>query len=553
MKITKKTILFFLLLPFLGSAIHAGQPKLIVAILIDQMRYDYLERFENHFTTNGFRLFMDRGVFMTFAHYNYVPTVTGPGHASFLSGSTPLMHGIIANDWLDRKTGKGVYCVEDPSVDGVGASPGKARMSPKNFTGGTFADELRLRFHSKVVGISMKDRGAILPAGKKPTGAYWFYGKNGNFVTSTYYTEQLPGWVQEFNNRKRASQFAGKTWERLLEEKEYAERDSLPGEGTLADEKNPVFNHKVAASKDGFDNVVSSPFGNQLLEEFAEAAVDGEKLGQGTQPDLLTISFSSIDAIGHKFGPYSQEIEDIVLRMDRQLEQFFSFLDQRIGLNNVVVTLTGDHAVAPAPEFAKEQGLDGQRLDEGEFLNDLKAQLNEEYGPGRYLLASGIYGGNLYLNQAVIEKKRLKASEVAAFIREAALASGKFQACYTREQILDGRLPGPLGQLVFNGYNAERGGDLILIEKPYSIPGTGKTGTTHGSPYSYDTHVPILFYGSAFKPGRYPDDFNITDIVPTLCAALRMTEPAGCMGKPLKAILTDGTETGQGTVRLSGK
>jgi len=523
----------------LFSSSHAAPPKLIVAILIDQMRYDYLERFHHQFTTNGFRLFTERGAFMTFAHYNYVPTVTGPGHASFLSGSTPSMHGIIANDWLDRKTGREVYCADDSSVDGVGATPGKARMSPRNFIGSTFADELRLRYHSKVVGISMKDRGAILPAGKKPAGAYWFHASNGNFVTSTYYMEQLPAWVQEFNKRKRPAQFVNQTWERLLDEKAYQNADAGAGEGNMPDEKKPVFNHKIAASKDGFENVISSPFGNQLLEEFAEAAIEGEKLGQGSQPDLLCVSFSSIDYVGHRFGPYSQEIQDMVLRLDRQLSQLFTFLEGKVGMENVVMTLTADHAVAPNPEFAKEQGLEGQRFDEGEFLTDLKIRLSEEFGPGRYLLSSKIFSGNLYLNLATLERKHLKLEEVVSFIREAALASGKSQACYSREQLLDGRGPGPLGRLALNGYNAERGGDLFLLTKPFLVPGTGKTGTTHGSGFSYDTHVPILFFGTPFNVGRFADEFFITDIVPTLCAALKMNEPAGSMGKPLLRVLAE--------------
>ncbi|HEV8541856.1 MAG TPA: alkaline phosphatase family protein, partial [Verrucomicrobiae bacterium] len=470
-RLNTRIALFILAIPLLVCSGQAAPPKLIVAILIDQMRYDYLERFQAHFSTNGFRLLTERGAFMTFAHYNYVPTVTGPGHASFLSGTTPMMHGIIANDWFDRKTGKELYCVEDPSVDGVGATPATARMSPKNFIGGTFADELRLRFGSKVIGISMKDRGAVLPAGKKPAGAFWFHAKNGNFVTSTYYMQQLPNWVQEFNKRKRADQFMGQTWKRLLDEKEYLYPDAGAGEANLPDEKKPIFDHKVAASKDSFENILSSPYGNQLLEEFAEAAIEGEKLGQGNQPDLLTVSFSSVDYVGHKFGPYSQEIEDVVLRLDRQLEQFFNYLDRKIGLKNVYLTLTADHAMAPIPEFAKEQGLDGQRLDETDFLSDLKIQLSEEYGPGRYLLSSKLYGGNLYLNYRTLDKKRLNPAEAVAFIRDFALASGKFQACFTREQLLDGRAPGPLGQLVFYGYNAERGGDLVFIEKPYSMPG----------------------------------------------------------------------------------
>ncbi len=535
----KRSILTLLAILALAHPSRGATPKLIVAIAVDQLTYDYLDRFHELFSTNGFRLFTDRGSFMTFAHYNYMPTVTGPGHASYLSGSIPAMHGVIGNDWLDRNTGREVYCVEDQSVDGVGATPGKARMSPKNFIGSAFADELRLRFRSKVVGVSIKDRSAVLPAGKKPTGAYWFHYPNGNFVTSTYYRETLPDWVREFNERKRPASFVGQAWERLLDKSLYPFSDSAAGEGTLADEKEPVFNHKIASSKDGFESVVISPFGDQLVAEFAEAAVRGEGLGKGSSPDLLAVSFSSLDSVGHRFGPYSHEVQDMVLRLDRQLEQFFGFLDREIGLEHVAMVLTADHGVAPTPEFAKSQGLDGTRVDEGEFLNDLKARLADEFGPGKYLLSSKIFAGNLYLNHATLERKNLDAARVTGFLREVVLASGKYQACFTRQQLLDGRAPGLIGALALNGYSAERGGDLFLVPKPYSMPGTGKTGTTHGSPYAYDTHIPVLFYGTLFKSGRYAEPFTIADIVPTLCVALKMQEPAGSTGRPLLKVLAE--------------
>jgi predicted AlkP superfamily pyrophosphatase or phosphodiesterase len=512
-------------------------PRLIVAIIVDQLRYDPLERFDHLFVTNGFRWLTDHGAFMTFAHYNYVPTVTGPGHASFLSGSTPMMHGIVGNEWFDRETRRAIGCVEDQSVDGVGATPARGRASPRHFIGGTFADELRLRYGSRVIGISFKDRGAILPAGKKPTGAYWFHANNGNFITSTYYMEQLPAWVKAFNERRRPADFVEKKWERLLEEKHYPDPDDNPWEGTLSGEKEPVFDHTIAASKEGFENLGSTPFGDELLREFAEAAIEGEGLGNGTGPDLLCVSFSAVDSVGHRFGPYSQEAQDTVLRLDRQLARLFTFLDQRIGLTHTMIILTADHAVAPAPEFARAEGMDGQRLDEGDFVRDLNEHLAEEFGPGRYFATSKLFYGHLFLNELTLAKKDLKAADIAPVVREFALGHGKFQACYTREQLLDGRAPGPIGELVLNGYNAERGGDFVFVAKPYVLPGTGRTGTTHGSPYSYDTHVPVLLCGASFVPGRYADPFAITDIVPTLCVALRMNEPPGCMGRPFSRVL----------------
>jgi predicted AlkP superfamily pyrophosphatase or phosphodiesterase len=519
------------------AKVQAETPRLVVAILVDQLRYDYLERYHDQFAANGFRLFTRDGTFMTFARYDYCPTVTGPGHASFLSGATPAMHGIVANDWIDRKTHKGVYCCDDPSVKAVGTTNG-SKMSPRNFVGANFADQMRLHFRSHVISVSMKDRGAILPAGKKPAGAYWFDFKTGNFVTSSYYVKELPEWVKKFNGRRRARDFAGRPWNRLVDSRHYPDPDSARGEGSLAGETNSVFPHRVIFSeKDGYDAIMPTPFGNQLLAEFAEAAVEGEGLGQGSQPDLLCVSFSGVDAGGHRFGPYSQEVQDIMLNLDRQLAGFFRYLDRKVGLPHVVMVLTADHGVTPNPEYAVEQGLDGQRWNEADAFVELLNQLTAKFGAGKYFLMPALYGGNLYFNHDTLKERKVTPAEVSTFIREWALASGKFQACYTREQLLDGRAPGLIGRLVFNGYNGERGGDMVLIPKPFVIPSSGTSGTTHGSPYTPDTHIPVLFYGSGFKRGRYADEFYITDIAPTLCAALHIDEPPGCMGKPFVKIL----------------
>jgi predicted AlkP superfamily pyrophosphatase or phosphodiesterase len=534
----RSTLLATLVACCLSLAAHAAPPKLIVAIYVDQLRYDYLERFYDQFGEGGFRLLTDRGAFLTFAHYDYLPTVTGPGHASFLSGTTPAVHGIIGNDWFDKRTLGSVNCVSDPTVEGVGASGAGAKRSPRNFIGSNFADELRLRFRSKVVGISHKDRGAILPAGKKPTGAYWFDSASGNFITSTYYMPELPAWVREFNERKRPASYIGQTWKRLLDPSAYHFPDDAVGE---ASGKTPaVFDYVIQqSSSEGFETIVPTPFGNQLLNEFALAAVDGEKLGQGPQPDLLCISFSSVDAAGHRFGPYSQELQDMILRLDLDLKDLFAQLDKRIGLANVSVVLSADHGVAPTPEFASEQGLDGARVDPMPLIGELMAKLSERFGPGKYLLIPRMMDGNLYFNHDFLREKQIAPEDVGAFIREWALSTGQFQAVFTRGQLLDGRAPGLLGQKVFLGYNAERSGDVVLILKPFSIPSGGKSGTTHGSGYSYDTHIPVLFFGSAFKPGRYAEKFHITDIAPTLCAAFGMNEPSGCIGKPLVEILAD--------------
>lgn len=547
----KLKILFLLAALSPAFSVHAAPPKapkLVVAIVVDQLRYDYLERFHRHFTEGGFRLLTDKGAFMTFAEYDYSPTITGPGHASFFSGSSPMMHGIISNDWFDKRTGEMMYCVSDPNVTGVGTAPdAKAgKMSPRNFIGATVADQMRLHWGSKVVAMSVKDRGAILPGGKKPTGAFWFESATGNFITSTYYMKDLPAWVKAFNDSKRPDAFVGQTWERLLDAKEYPMPDDAVGEAKLAGEKTSTFPHKVIKEKEeGYEPILSTPFGNQLLAEFARAAIEGENLGNGDHPDLLCVSFSSNDYCGHKFGPYSQEVMDITLRLDQQLKEFFAYLDEKFGLANVTMLLTADHGVSPTPESAQEQGLDAGRPAISDMMSDLQNKAVERFGPGRYFLASKggfkprLVDGNLFYDHEVLREKQLAPETFTAFVREWALATGVFHAVYGREQLLEGRAPGRIGQRVMMGFNGERSGDVVLLLKPWLIPGAGNpgTGTTHGTPYSYDTHVPVIFFGSAFNPGRYADEFGITDIAPTLSAALGIQEPPCATGKPMTRIL----------------
>jgi predicted AlkP superfamily pyrophosphatase or phosphodiesterase len=350
--------------------------------------------------------------------------------------------------------------------------------------------------------------------------------------------------VKAFNDSKRADSFVGQSWERLLDEKQYLAPDDAIGEAHLDGEEGVTFPHKVVKGKKAYEPILSTPFGNQLLAEFAKAAIEGEGLGQGDRPDLLCVSFSSIDYCGHKFGPYSQEVQDITLRLDRQLKELFAYLDKKVGMANVVMVLTADHGVMPTPENAKEQGLDGGRPVLEGMLGELQTKVSERFGPGRYFLSEKgslkpkLVEGNLYYDHAVLEEKKLAPETLTAFIREWALSKGVYHAVYGRDQLLEGRAPGVIGQRIANGFNGERSGDAVFVLKPWLIPGTGKvTGTTHGSPFSYDTHVPVIFYGAPFKAGRYADEFSITDLAPTLSAGLGIEEPPMCMGKPAVRVL----------------
>lgn len=523
----------------LWPATRAAQPpKLVVTIMVDQLRADYLDRFAPDFTTNGFKLFTEQSAYMTFARYSYAGTVTGPGHASYLSGAGPAMHGILGNDFYDKKNRREIYCASDATVTGIGTTNSDGKMSPRNMIGGTIADEMRLHFGSKVISGALKDRSAIFPAGKQPTGAFWYDEKIGHMVSSSYYMTNLPTWVEDFNARALPASYKGQTWDRLLPESRYKMSDKGIAEGKMSGTNDTLFPHTINSPTNAlFDVLGNNPFGDQFLAEFALAAIDGEKLGQSETTDMLAISFSSPDGCGHTFGPYSHEIHDQIVRLDRQLARIFARLEERVGLSNCLIVLAADHAVAPIPEFAKEHGLGGARFDSGKFMTELMSALDEEFGSGKYFNPPKFQNADLYLNHQTLREKNLSALEVSNFIREYALRSGHFQAVFTRDQLLEGRVTGLLGQLVFNGYNQERSGDLVFVLKPYAVPGTGKTGTSHGSPWAYDTHIPVAFFGAPFKPGRYADEFYITDIAATMAAALRINEPAMSIGKPAIRIL----------------
>jgi predicted AlkP superfamily pyrophosphatase or phosphodiesterase len=523
---------------FVSAPARSEPPRLVVTIVIDQLRYDYIERASEKFTNEGFRLLTERGAFMTFARYNYFPTITAPGHASIASGSPPAVHGIIGNDWFDKRTGKDVYCCADTNVIAIGTT-NKSAMSPRNLIGATFADQMRLALGSKVISLSIKDRGAILPGGKKPNGAYWFDSKIGRFITSTYYMTNLPAWVNEFNDRQIPQSYLNKKWERLLEEKDYQFSDAARGEGKLHAETNSVFTHSINVSTNGVDTVMATPFGDELLTQLALAAIDAEALGKGAQPDLLCLSFSTMDSVGHTFGPYSHEIQDEIFRLDRQLQTLFRHIDEKVGLGNVYVVLTADHGVAPTPEFAKDMGMDSQRFDAGKFMTNLLTHLEKQFGAGNYFRTMKIPYGDIFLNHETLRDKQLVPATVAPVIREFALSSGYFQNAFTRDQLLEGRAPGWIGQCFINGYNPERGADMMLVTKPFTLAGTNTTGTTHGTVYAYDTRVPVFFFGKAFKAGRFYDEFYITDIAATLCAALHIEEPPGSIGRPCLRILAD--------------
>ncbi|HEX5081777.1 MAG TPA: alkaline phosphatase family protein [Blastocatellia bacterium] len=515
----------------------AAKPvRLVVGIVIDQFRYDYLTRFQDQFGEGGFKRLLDGGAVFTNANYIHVPTYTACGHATFMSGATPSMNGIIGNEWYDRESGKRVTSVSDSKVKLLGGAEGAAGMSPSRLLGSTIGDELKLASggHGRVVGVSLKDRSAILPSGKHPNGAYWYDANTGNLVSSTYYFSDLPEWVKTFNKQMRPDRFFGKRWEKLLPESAYqrSTADDAPYEKSSAGNKFPynINGGEESPGKRFYTQFQYTPFANDYLVDFAKAAIEGEQLGADDTTDLLTVSFSSNDLIGHSYGPYSQEVQDMTLRTDRTLAELFNYIDQKIGFDKVIVALTADHGVAPVPAHAQQFGLGGV-VEPKAVRGAVENALNKSFGVEKWILA--VVNGNVYFDEDAIERRKLNVEDVERVASQAVVKIEGVAECFTRSQILSGRIPQTrVARSVCNGYNGRRNGNLVIVPDPFFFIGEGIT-TTHGTPYLYDTHVPVIFYGAGVAPGWYYADASPADIAPTLSTMLKIEIPSNCVGRIL--------------------
>jgi len=514
--------------------------RLVVGIVIDQFRADYLTRFEDQFGEGGFKRMLREGANFTNAHYIHTPTYTACGHATFMSGATPAMNGIIGNEWWDRESAKRVTSVSDTKVKLLGGTEGVAGMSPAKQLGSTIGDELKLASigQSKVVGISFKDRSAILPAGKSPNGAYWYDARTGNLVSSTWYFNDLPDWVKRFNREMRPDRWFGKRWERLLPESAYARStaDDASFEKYAGGTKFP-YTITGGEEKPGprfFSAFEYTPFANDYLVDFAKAAIEAEQLGADDVTDLLTISFSANDLVGHNHGPYSQEVQDMTLRTDRTLAELFNYLDRKIGLDRVVFALTADHGVAPAPEHVKQFGYGG-RIEAKVITEAVEKALSARFGEEKWALAA--LNGNVYLDESAIERRKLDVEEVERAASLAILKIAGVGDCFTRSQILAGRMPRTMiARSVANGFHAARNGNLVIVPQPFYFIGESVV-TTHGTPYGYDTHVPVIFFGAGVAAGAHHVACSPADIAPTLAALLKIEAPSNSVGRVLTETL----------------
>lgn len=519
------------------------RPKLVVGVVIDQMRWDYLYRYQNRFEEDGFKRLMREGFNCENTMLNYIPAVTAIGHTSLYTGSVPAIHGIAGNDF--HINGKQTYCTDDDNVSTVGSTSNAGKMSPRNLQTTTIGDELHLatNYQSKVISISLKDRAAILPGGHTADGAYWFDTETGNFITSTYYRDELPEWLDKFNDKQLAKQYLSKDWNTLYPIESYKKScvDNNDYETPFPNTAAPTM--PVATSKimetEGYGLIRNTPYGNTITIDLALAAIDGEHLGNRGETDMLAISLSSTDYIGHQFGTYAIETEDTYLRLDRDIARLLTTLDEKIGKGEYLLFLTADHAAAHNFKFLKDKNIPAGGWDIEKTKKSLNNNLKSTFKTDKNLV-SGLLNYQIFLDNEKIDSLGIdKGDVISSAINYIKRGEGVYCAV-EQENAGTATIPSPIKDRIINGYYPGRSGEIQIIMSPgwYGLESEETGGTDHGVWHPYDTHVPLIFFGSGIKPGHTFAPVDFTDIAATICALLRIQMPDGCIGKPI-ADLTD--------------
>jgi predicted AlkP superfamily pyrophosphatase or phosphodiesterase len=513
-----------------------SKPKLIVGIVVDQMRNDFIYRYWDRYGNGGFKRLVSEGYYFRNTHYNYIPTFTGPGHCSIYTGATPRTHGIIANEWYVRPLGKEMYCCFDSTAKTIGSSSKNGMMSPCNQLSSTIGDELKITSNgkSKVIGIALKDRSAILPAGHAANGAYWYDDETGNFISSSWYMNDLPAWVKAFNEKKLPKQYLEGGWNTLHPEGYSA---SLPDDNNYEASPNkkekPTFpyTYKSYLEKNSFGILKSTPFGNSLTKDLAIECIKKEELGKDNITDLFCISFSSSDIVAHAFGPRSVEVEDVYLRLDKDLEELLNTLDKEVGKNNYTVFLTADHGGADVPNHLKDNKITAGYINAGKLALDIKTFFKNNYGDSG--VVSAVSDGQIYLNEKKLAELKLNKDEVEERVCGFLLKmDGIAEAYPSRVMKYESFEKNDIRALLQNGYNHKLSGNVCFVYKPAWMEWADK-GTTHGAGYNYDTHVPLIFYGWGVKKGNTIGQTYITQIAPTVCELMQINQPNSTKAEPL--------------------
>ena len=515
------------------------RPKLVVGLVVDQMRWDYLYRYFNRYGNGGFRRLLQQGYSFENTFIPYTAAVTAAGHTCLYTGSVPAISGIVGNDWIERDSGKAMYCAQDRSVNTVGSFSNQGQMSPKNMLVTSVGDELRLatNFKSRVFGIALKDRGGIFPAGHSANAAYWFDDSTGNWITSTYYMNNLPAWVSSYNGNRKVDSMMMKDWNLLYDISMYEQStaDDKKYERPVQHEKTVTFPHEYRSLiGKNYYPFRQSPYGNTLTLDFSKKLIKHQRLGMGSQADMLCVSLSSTDYIGHRFGPNSLEVEDTYLRLDKDIENFLSYLDATIGAGKYLFFLSADHGAPQVPDFMKENKMPGGNLNS----SDIKKELNQVYGD-RFdvnYVVKAIYEYQVYLNNYVIDSAKLDPVMVKNFIMEYLKTKPQVANIFDYSEFDKLVMPAQQKEMFAKGFFYKRSGDIQFILKP-QYTDVLSIGTEHGTMYTYDTHIPLLWYGWKIKPGKTNREVYMTDVAPTISAMLTIQMPNGSVGHVLEELM----------------
>jgi predicted AlkP superfamily pyrophosphatase or phosphodiesterase len=547
-KILLKILCFSVLLASCKSTSSTStkKTKLVVGIVIDQMRYDYLTKFADRFGEEGFNRILKNGFSLENAHYSLIPTYTAVGHATIYTGTTPSEHGIISNDWYDKYEKKMVYCVNDNTYKTLGNNGSSGQKSPKRLVTSTITDQLHLaqNMQGKTIGISIKDRAAILPAGHTANGAYWYDGENYNtWITSTFYMDKLPQWVTDFNNNNKADEYLNNPWKTLYDINSYvnSRSDDNIFEETLIGQETPTLPKDLKSlrtTNNNFDLLKTVPAGNTFTVDFAKAAIIGEQLGKSKHTDFLAVSFSSTDYVGHKYGISAVETEDTYLRLDNDLADFFQFLDKQVGKDNYTLFLTADHAAVHSPAYLQSLKIPAHYLNV-EKLKTFLSETTKRYFNSSDLIES-ISNYQIFLNKEKLESLGLDIHVVAQKLADEVINFDQIYKAVTAKTLQTTHFSSGILNSLQNGYNQKFSGDILMIPYPATLI-RGRKGTSHGSGYSYDTHVPVIFYGNGIKKGVSSKRYNITDIAPTIANLLDIEAPNATNGIVIEEVLNKKT------------
>lgn len=537
----KFLIIFFCFYCGIASAQNRNtseKPKLIIGLVVDQMRWDYLYRYQNLYGNDGFKRMLRDGFSCENTMIPYIPTYTAPGHTAVYTGSVPAIHGIAGNDWYDKSIKSNMYCTQDTSVNTLGSDSKLGKMSPKNLLVTTITDELRMstNFQSKVFGVALKDRGAILPAGHSANAAYWYDDTNGKWISSTYYQKQLPQWLVNYNNKNETDRWMTQDWNTLLPIDKYTQStaDDKVYEGKLPGETSPVFPHKTSQLQKGKYSVFKyTPFASTHTFNMAKEIINNEKMGAGSVTDMITISISSTDYMGHTFGPNSIEAQDTYLRLDKDIADFLSYLDNKLGKDSYVLFLTADHAAAHVPGFGAEHGLPGGNFSSSTLSKELGAQLKKEFGTDSMIIK--FQNNQIYVDYDLLLATNRNIDLVENFIIRYLNGVPFINTAFKLADASSASLPRPIKEMAINGYNQKRSGQIGFIPQS-GYMGTSSTGTTHGLWNPYDAHIPLVWFGKNIQPGKTNREVYMTDIAPTIAAMLQIQMPSGNVGKVITEI-----------------